>query len=77
MGCSAVRCIISGTQERSNVIPTHLQIFEFFFPEAFTKEVVMPQTNKNMMEGGHVIIYGDFLLWIGMWFMTATIQVFQ
>ena len=39
-------------------IPTCLQIFEFFIPKAFIKEFVIPQENKNMMEGEEMLYYG-------------------
>ena len=41
------------------------------------REVVIPQTNKIMVEGEHVLIYAELLVWIGLWFMMETIQGFQ
>ena len=60
-----------------NVIPTFLQIFEFIIPKAFVKEVFITQTNKIIVEVVRVLTNGEFLLWIGLWFMMATIQGFQ
>ena len=45
-------------------------------PKVFIREVVIPQMNKNMSEGEQVLTYGEFLVWIGLWFMMATIQGF-
>ena len=41
------------------------------------REVIIPQTNKITAEGEHVLIYAEFLVWIGLWFMMETIQGFQ
>ena len=65
---------ISGTVD---FIPAHLHFFKFFIPKAVIKEVFIPHTNRNMMDGGQVLICEEFLTWIGMWLMMATIKCFQ
>ena len=37
------------------VIPNQLHISKLFIPKKFIKEVVIPQTNKNVVEGGQVL----------------------
>ena len=58
-------------------MPNHLLISEFFTPNAFVKEVIIPQENNNMGEGGGVITHGEFLVCIGMWFMMKPLKVFS
>ena len=33
--------------------------------------------NKRMVEGENIIIYGELLIWISIWFIITTIQGFQ
>ena len=60
-----------------NVIPTNIQIFKLLTPQAFINEVFIPQTNNIIVEGGQILSYGEFLVWIGLWFIMETIQGFQ
>jgi hypothetical protein len=55
--------------------PTRLQLFELFFPKAYIQEVLLVETNKLLK--GKDVTYGEFLQFIGLWLMMATIQGFQ
>ena len=46
-----------------------LQIFEIFFPVGYVKEVMLPETNKELSPP---LSYGEFLIWLGLWFLLAT-----
>ena len=46
-----------------------LQIFEIFFSMGYVKEVMLPETNKELSPP---ILYGEFLRWLGLWFLMAT-----
>ena len=59
----------------SNIMWTRLQLFEMFLPKTFIQTVILPQTNKNLK--GKPLLYGEFLQWIGLMLMTATLQGFQ
>ena len=61
----------------TDIISTHLQLFELFSPKAFIREFVIPQTKKTMTEGGQVLTYVELLVWIRLWLMMSTIQGFQ
>ena len=50
--------------------PSNLQLFEGYF---FIKDVIVPQTNKNLAEqSNNQLTYGEFLHWLGLWFLMAT-----
>ena len=51
------------------VTPTMLQIFEIFFPMGYVKEVILPETNKELSPP---LSYGGFLIWLGLWFLMFT-----
>ena len=45
-----------------------------FFFKRFILEVIIPETNKHMKEDKHrAVTYGEFLCWLGLWFLRATI----
>ena len=53
--------------------PSNLQLFEGYFFMSFIKDVIIPQTNKNLAEqSNNQLTYGDFLCWLGLWFLMAT-----
>jgi hypothetical protein len=56
-----------------DVRPTLLQLFELLFPKTFILFVILPMINKEISIGGPVE-YGEFLRFIGIWFLMATIQ---
>jgi hypothetical protein len=51
---------------------TVLANWELFFPQQFVKDTMIPEMNKLVRLGS--IHYGEFLRWIGLWFLMATIQ---
>ena len=57
----------------TDVNPTIEQLFEMFFFKPFIIEVIVPETNKHMKEDKHrPVAYGEFLHWLGLWFLMAT-----
>ena len=53
--------------------PSHLQLFEGYFFTSFIKDVIISQTNKNLVEqSNNQLTYGEFLCWLGLWFLMAT-----
>jgi Transposase IS4 len=52
--------------------PTLLDNFELFFPKQFVTDTILPVMNRNAQLG--MIQYGEFLRWLGIWFLMATIQ---
>ena len=45
----------------------------FFFKDLILK-VILPETNKRIQEDKHQpMTYGEFLHWLGLWFLMATI----
>jgi hypothetical protein len=59
----------------TNVCPTHLQLFELFFPKEYIKTVLLLETIKKIK--GKEVKYGKFLRWLGLWIMMGTIQGYQ
>ena len=58
----------------TDVNPTIEQLFEMFFFKPFIIEVIIPETNKRMKQDRHrPVTYGEFLRWLGLWFLMATI----
>ncbi|KAG7356336.1 transposase IS4 [Nitzschia inconspicua] len=53
-------------------MPTVLKIFESFFFQSFIKNVIIPATNQTM-PGNRPLTYGEFLVFIGLWLLMATI----
>ena len=53
--------------------PSSLQLFEGYFFTPFIKDVIIPHTNKNLVEqSNNQLTYGEFLCWLGLWFLMAT-----
>ena len=46
-----------------------------FLPKKFVQEVIIPEINKSII--GQPLQYGEFLQWIGLQLMMATLQGFQ
>ena len=44
-------------------------MFELFFPVKFVQDVMLAKMNENITEN---VSYGEFLRWIGLWFIMAT-----
>jgi hypothetical protein len=55
------------------VKPTRLQLFELLFPRTFVQEIILPMINKEVKFGGPVE-YWEFLRFVGLWLLLATIQ---
>ncbi len=49
------------------------KIFELLFFEKFVEDVIIPATNEAMERGGDVLKYSEFLVFLGIWFLMATI----
>ena len=53
--------------------PSNLQLFEGYFFMSFIKDVIIPQANKTLAEqSNNQLTYGEFLCWLGLWFLMAT-----
>jgi hypothetical protein len=52
--------------------PTMFDLFESLFPKAYVTEVMLPLMNEKVQLGE--LLYGEFIRWIGLWFLIATIQ---
>ena len=70
-GCKTKACINFNT----DVKPTVEQQFEIFFFKPFIMGTIIPQTNKCLQEDRHhPLTYGEFLHWLSLWFLMATIN---
>ena len=59
----------------SDVQPTVEQLFEMFFPKQFIVATIIPQTNIQLEQQRYRrTSYGEFLHWLGLWFLMATIN---
>jgi Transposase IS4 len=52
--------------------PSLVDIFDLLFPKQYVIEVMIPEMNNKTELGP--IQYGEFLRWLGIWFLIATIQ---
>ena len=75
--CSAIRMnatpmlkSLNTNDEVNN--PTNLQLFEALFFKSFIQSTIIPKTNDNLGGKGKVT-YGEFLHWLGLWFLMGTI----
>ena len=55
------------------VQPTLVQLFEVLFPKLFVQSVILPLINTEIGFGGPVE-YWEFLRFVGLWFLIATIE---
>jgi hypothetical protein len=53
------------------VKPTRVQLFEMLFPKEFVQQTILVETNKAIV--GEPVQYGEFLRWLGLWFLMATL----
>jgi Transposase IS4 len=51
--------------------PTLVDYFEFLFPKEYLINVILNRINDNISDGK--VSYGEFLRWIGCWYIMATI----
>ena len=55
--------------------PTIQQPFKMFFFKPYVEGIIIPQTNICLQEEKHhPVRYGEFLHWLGLWFLMATIN---
>ena len=55
-------------------VPDMMELFEMFFFKHFIKSVIIPKTNEHLAAKGHrELSYGEFLQWIGIWLLMATL----
>ena len=47
-------------------------LFLFMFPNTFINDVILLTSNEALMEGAKKIIKGEFLRWLGFWFLMGT-----
>ena len=70
-GCKGKACINFNTDMK----PTMEQLFEMFFFKPFIVGTIIPQTHKCLQEDRHhPLSYGEFLCWLGLWFLISTIH---
>ena len=70
-GCKHKACLSFNT----DVKPTIQQLFEMFFFKPHVEGIIIPQTNIHLQEQKHrPVSYGEFLCWLGLWFLMATIN---
>jgi hypothetical protein len=50
---------------------SYLELFELLFPKKFIIDTIIENLNKEL---SRQVQYGEFLLWLGLWFMMATIE---
>ena len=59
----------------TDVKPTIQQLFEMFFFKQYVEGIIIPQTNIRLRQEKHrPVSYGEFLHWLGLWLLMATIN---
>ena len=59
----------------ADVKPTIQQLFEMFFFKQYVEGIIIPQTNIRLRQEKHCpVSYGEFLRWLGLWLLMATIN---
>ena len=78
---SCYHCIARGYKHKAclsfntDVKPTIQQLFEMFFFKPYVVGSIIPQTNICLQEEKHChVSYREFLCWLGLWFLMATIN---
>ena len=51
-------------------VPSILQTFEMMFPKSFVETVIVRETNRKLED--NKMTYGEFLIWLGLWFFMGT-----
>ena len=74
-------CLAGGRKHKAHLSiytdmkPTIQQLFEMFFFKQYVEGIIIPQTNICLrQEKHHPISYGEFLRWLGLWLLMATIN---
>ena len=71
-GCINTKARINASR---NISWTRLQLFEIFLPKEYIQEILLYETYKKI--NGALLLYGEFLQWMGIQFVMATQQGFQ
>ena len=53
----------------NNVMPSVLMVFDNLLPNRWVQETIIPQMKSHLMPE---IMYGEFLIWTGLWFIMST-----
>jgi Transposase IS4 len=56
----------------ASMTPSVFDIFELLIPKVFITDTMLPQMNERVELGK--VNYGEFMRWLGLWFLMATIQ---
>ena len=74
-------CLAGGHKHKArlsfntDIKPTIQQLFEMFFFKPYVEGIIIPQTNTCFQEEKHCpVSCGEFLCWLGLWFLMATIN---
>ena len=75
------RCLAGGRKHKAHlsiytdVKPTIQQLFKMFFFKQYVEGIIIPQTNIHLRQEKHrPVSYGEFLRWLGLWLLMATIN---
>jgi len=66
--------IHASTAFTNGLTPSLLQLFELFFPTKFVQDIMLPKINAKIAKN---VSYGEFIQWIGLWFIMATTHMDQ
>ena len=66
-GAQNTKAKVSG----GNLALSRVQVFELFLPKEYIESILIPETNTKIE--GPPLLYGEFLQWIGLQLMMATI----
>ena len=74
-------CLAGGHKHKAHLSlytdmkPTIQRLFEMFFFKQYVEGIIIPQSNICLRkEKHHPVSYGEFLCWLGLWFLMATIN---
>ena len=73
-------CLAGGRKHKAclslytDVKPTIQQMFKMFFFKQCVEGIIIPQTIYTCEKKDCPVSYGEFLLWLGLWFLMATIN---
>ena len=74
-------CLAGGHRHKAHLSfntdmkPTIQQLFEMFSFKPYVEGIIIPQPNIYLKEEKHhTVSYGEFLCWLGLWFLMATIN---
>lgn len=67
-----VRNVTPSLNFKKDIKLSKLQLFELMFPMEFVSSVIIPKINSKIQ--GKKVTKGEFLRWLGMWLLMATIN---